>query len=215
MSLPPGAVLNQDLLDDIGDELNVKHLQPLNAESGVIDVQLKANFRELGKRFGRRTPRVAAAITGAEPRALVDRLRAGCSVDLEVDGELVSVGADDVLVTEVPRTGWVVESHNGVTLALDTEITPELAEEGVARDVVRVVQQARREAELAVTDRIALSLVGPPDVLAAVRAREEFVINETLAVSVTLTRSLSEGFAGIVGDNRDIVVHVARARPSV
>ena len=68
---------------------------------------------------------------------------------------------DEVAVNEVPRSGWTVESQRGVTIALDTEITPELAAEGIARDAVRVVQQARREAGLDVSDRIELSIAAP------------------------------------------------------
>jgi isoleucyl-tRNA synthetase len=104
----------------------------------------------------------------------------------------------------------VVESQRGVTIALDTEITPELAAEGTARDVVRVVQQARRDADLDVADRIALTVAAPENVLAAVRAHQDFVAHETLATSVTLVDSLDEGFVGTVGEAVPITVGVAK-----
>ncbi|MCA1675062.1 MAG: DUF5915 domain-containing protein, partial [Actinobacteria bacterium] len=148
---------------------------------------------------------------GADPRALLDCLRASNSVELTVNDGPVTIGPDDVLVTEVPRTGWVVESQRGVTIALDTEITPELAAEGIARDVVRVVQQARREAGLDVADRIGLSIAGPPAVLAIVRIHKEFIAHEALATSVAVMDELSEGFSGAVGAAEDIAVHVVKA----
>ncbi|MGH3567410.1 MAG: isoleucine--tRNA ligase [Pseudonocardia sp.] len=210
VGLPAGTELIQALLDDVSDELNVKLLQPLDAGSEVIDVLVKPNFRELGKRFGKQTPQVANAILVADPRAVVDSLRQSGKVQITAVEE-VTIGPDDVLVTEVPRSGWVVESQRGVTIVLDTEITPELAAEGTARDIIRVVQQARREAGLDVSDRIALSIAAPQEVLAIVRAHQGFIVHETLAVSVALMDALSEGFTGTVGAAEEIVVSAARA----
>lgn len=211
VGLPAGCEVAQALLDDVSDELNVKLLQPLDAGSEVVDVRVKPNFRELGKRFGKQTQQVAKAILAAEPRAVVDCVRRSGGFQLSVAGDEVTIGPDDVLVTEVPRSGWVVESQRGVTIALDTEITPELKAEGIARDVVRVAQQARRDAELEVSDRIALSIAAPPHILAAVRTHQEFIAHETLAVSVALMNALSEGFGGTVGAGDEIVVRVVRA----
>jgi isoleucyl-tRNA synthetase len=207
VGLPGGIELAQALLDDVADELNVKSLQSLEAGNEVIDVVVKPNFRELGRRYGKQTQEVAKAILAADPSELAEGLRASGSVQL---GEF-SVGTDDVLVTEAPRSGWVVESQRGVTIALDTELTPELEAEGTARDVVRVVQQARREAGLEVSDRIALSIVAPAPVADVVRAHQEFIAHETLAVSVALMDALPEGYAGTVGANDEIMVNVVRA----
>ncbi|RAN93065.1 Isoleucine--tRNA ligase [Micromonospora saelicesensis] len=211
VGLPAGTVLPQALLDDIGDELNVKVLQPLDPQSGIIDVQVKANFRTLGRRFGNRTQHVAKAIAAVAPRDLVDGVRANGTYPLSVDGAQVEVGLDDILITEVPRTGWVVESQRGATIALDTEITPELAAEGVARDVVRIIQQARRDADFEVSDRITVSIAAPADVAAAISTHQKLIAHETLALQLTVVDALSEGFSGTVGDGQEIVVHVVRA----
>jgi isoleucyl-tRNA synthetase len=206
-----GAVLPRELLDDIADELNVKVLQPLDADSGVVDVQVKPNFRELGRRFGKRTQEVATALRAADARELVNAVRESGVFHLSIGGERVGVGADDLLVAEVPRSGWVVESQRGVTIALDTRLTPELEAEGVARDVVRVVQQARRDAGLDVSDRIALTIAAPWHVTAVVEAHREFIARETLAVSVTLVPALPDGFPGTVGAGEEINVRAVRA----
>jgi isoleucyl-tRNA synthetase len=209
--LPSGTALPPDLLADVADELNVKDLQPLDADSGIVDVQVKPNFRELGRRFGKRTQQVAGALLAADPRQVVDGVRESGVFHLPVDGEKVGVGPDDILVTEVPRTGWVVESQRGVTIALDTRLTPELEAEGVARDVVRAVQQARRDAGLDVSDRITLAIAGPAHILAVVGTHREFIAHETLAVSLTPVETLPEGFPGTVGAAEEILVRARRA----
>ncbi len=210
MGLPTGTELAQALLDDVSDELNVKLMQTLDTGSDVIDLRVKPNFRELGKRFGKQTPQLAKAILAADPRTMVDSLRQSGAARVTTADDEIIIGPDDVLVTEVPRSGWVVESQHGVTLALDTEITPELAAEGTARDVVRVVQQARREADLDVSDRVDLSIAAPQEVLTIVQAHQGFIAQETLAVSVALMDTLSEGFTGTVGAAEKVVVSVVR-----
>ncbi|MBA8923402.1 isoleucyl-tRNA synthetase [Kutzneria viridogrisea] len=184
VGVPPGVTLPDGLLADIAAELNVKAVAPLAGE--VLDVTVKPNFRELGKQHGKQTPLVAKAVSAADPVALVASLRATGAASVLVDGTAVSLGPADVVVTEVPRSGWVVESQRDVTIALDTEITPELAAEGTARDVVRAVQQARRDADLDVADKITVTITAPADVLAAVETHRDFLAAETLALDISL-----------------------------
>ncbi|KOV90036.1 isoleucine--tRNA ligase [Nocardia sp. NRRL S-836] len=192
------VALPQELLDDIADELNVQELLPLEAASEVVDVEVRANFRALGTRFGKRTQEVATAISAADPRGLAEALRGSGTVDVTLSDGPVTIELEHVLLTEAPRSGWVVESQQGVTIALDTALTPELEAEGLARDVVRLVQQARRDAGFDIADRIALTLAARDDVLAAVRTHREFVERETSAASLSL----------IAGD--DVEVRVSR-----
>jgi isoleucyl-tRNA synthetase len=210
VGLPAGTEVPPALLADVADELNVKHLAALESSATVIDVTVKPNFRELGKRFGKRTQAVATAVTAAEPGTLVERLRGEGTATVMVDGEPVPLAPDDVLVTEVPRTGWVVESTRGVTIALDTQLTPELTAEGIARDVVRSIQQARREAGFDVSDRIIASVGGGDAVLAAMRAHEDFAKRETLADTLTLSSGLADGIVAVVGEGDEVRIAVAR-----
>jgi len=94
-------------------------------------------------------------------------------------------------------------------VVLDTTVTPQLQAEGLARDVVRVVQQARREADLAVTDRISLTVSAASDVVAATRTHLEFLKGETLAEEVDFAE-LHDGFTGEVGDGDQVLVRVTR-----
>ncbi|MFD5829935.1 isoleucine--tRNA ligase [Lentzea sp. NPDC060358] len=211
VGLPPGVEVGQDLLDDIAVELNVKVLQPLDAGDEVVDVQVKANFRELGKRYGKQTQHVARAISAADPKSVVDGIREFGKAEIPFEYGKITVEPGDVVVTEVPRSGWVVESQKGLTIALDTVVTPELEAEGTARDVVRVVQQARKDAGLDIADRITLSVVAGDEVREVLRVHGEFVRHEVLATSLEFADELPGGAAGTVGSGSEITVAVAKA----
>ena len=99
--------------------------------------------------------------------------------------------------------------NNSGLVILDTDVTPELAAEGLARDLVRVVQQARRDAGLEITDRISLTVQAPEEVTAALRSHEEFVRGETLSEQVGYG-AVDDGFAGSVGEGVDVRVAVAK-----
>jgi isoleucyl-tRNA synthetase len=209
VGLPAGVTLSAELLDDIAEELNVKQLSPLNATDAVLDVQLKPNFRVLGRRFGKQTQSAADAIRAVDPTELLERLRTTGAASIDLDGATHELTEADVTVTETPRTGWVVESQRGSTIALDTELTDELLAEGTVRDLVRVVQQARRDAGLDISDRITLTIAGPSHVLAAATEHEQYLAGETLANTVAYTHNLDGGSTGAAG-SAEVTVRVTR-----
>ncbi|MFE9064185.1 isoleucine--tRNA ligase [Streptomyces violaceusniger] len=148
--------LGAELRAQIEEELNVSSLASLSEVGGsLVDTTAKANFRALGKRFGKGTQPVAKAIAEAEAAALSIALREG-NASVVVDGETVALSPDEVIITETPREGWSVASDAGATVALDLEITPELRRAGLARDAIRLIQEARKNSGLDVADRIAL-----------------------------------------------------------
>ncbi|MCZ1010459.1 isoleucine--tRNA ligase [Streptomyces lydicus] len=150
------AGLPEDLRAQITEELNVSSLAALSEVGGsLVDTTAKANFRALGKRFGKGVQAVAKAVAAADAAALSLALRDG-TASVEVDGETVTLAPDEVIITETPREGWSVASDAGATVALDLEITPELRRAGLARDAIRLIQEARKNSGLDVADRIAL-----------------------------------------------------------
>ncbi|MYT17728.1 Isoleucyl-tRNA synthetase [Streptomyces sp. SceaMP-e96] len=150
------ADLSDDLRAQIAEELNVSSLASLSEVGGsLVDTTAKANFRALGKRFGKGVQAVAKAVAAADAAALSLALREG-TASVEVDGETVSLAPEEVIITETPREGWSVASDAGATVALDLEITPELRRAGLARDAIRLIQEARKNSGLDVADRIAL-----------------------------------------------------------
>jgi isoleucyl-tRNA synthetase len=182
VSAPGYAELPPELLAEITDELNVRAVESL--QGALVDRVVKPNFRALGRRHGNRTAAVAAAITAADPERLVEALRSG-ETTVDVDGEAVPVGPDDVVVTETPREGWAVATDGGETVALDLTISPELRRAGIARDFVRLVQEGRKAAGFDVVDRIELWWRTGTDneAAAAIREHGAWIAAEVLAVS--------------------------------
>ncbi|MFF5717165.1 isoleucine--tRNA ligase [Streptomyces buecherae] len=148
--------LPEELRAQIAEELNVTSLASLSGMGGsLVDTTAKANFRALGKRFGKGVQAVAKAVAEADAAALSLALREG-TAEVTVDGERVELAPDEVIITETPREGWSVASDAGATVALDLEITPELRRAGLARDAIRLIQEARKNSGLDVADRIAV-----------------------------------------------------------
>jgi isoleucyl-tRNA synthetase len=181
----PGLLsLPAELAAQVADELNVKELAPLQRDgSELVRYLVKPNFRSLGKRFGSGTQQVAAAIARADPANLATTLAAAGAADLDVDGATVSIGPDDVTVTQVPAAGWAVAADGAETVALEVTVTAELRREGLAREFVRLVQDARKGDGLDVTDRIALWWsTGSQELAAALHEHQAMIAGEVLAV---------------------------------
>jgi isoleucyl-tRNA synthetase len=173
----------------LADELNVAAVDELGAVAGdLVDYTVKPNFRSLGRRFAGRTPQVAAAVGAAQPARLVSAIRAAGVATVEVDGEPVQVSGDDVVITETPRADWAVASAAGETVALDLTLTDDLRRAGRLREVIRAVQEARKDAGLEVSDRIELwwqAETTSGEVASALRDGAALLAEEVLAVSVT------------------------------
>ena len=177
------TALPADLQSQVLDEVNVEEIVVLDGDTDLVEVSVKANFRTLGRRFATSTPAVAAAITSADPTTLVTALRSAGNATVSVDGSDVQLEPEDVLITETPREGWAVATEHGDTLALDLNITESLRSRGLAREFVRLVQEARKIDGLDVSDRIALTWrTNDPEVSAALREHQELIAAEVLAV---------------------------------
>jgi isoleucyl-tRNA synthetase len=175
--------LPAEMRDQVAGELNVRVLDALGTVADdLVDHVVKPNFRALGRRFGSRTQAVAAAVTAVDPATLAGQLRTAGEASVVVDGEPVTIGPDDVIVTQTPRAGWSVASDGGETLALDLDVTPELRREGLAREVIRLVQDARKADGLDVSDRITLRWsAADPELAAALTEHGTLIAGEVLA----------------------------------
>ncbi|MEE1785105.1 isoleucine--tRNA ligase [Streptomyces sp. SP17BM10] len=149
--------LPADLRAQIAEELNVSALESLAEVGGsLVDTSAKANFRALGKRFGKGVQDVAKAVAATDAARLAAELRANGETTVELNGETIALSPDEVIITETPREGWAVANESGATVALDLAITPELKRLGIARDAIRQIQEARKNSGLDVADRIVL-----------------------------------------------------------
>jgi isoleucyl-tRNA synthetase len=182
--------LGDELRAEVAEELNVGEVEPLSSAGALVDHSAKGNFRALGKRFGKRTPVVAAAIAAADPAWLTSALAAEGHATVDVEGEPVEVVAEEVIVSERPREGWSVVNEQGETVALDLDLTPELVRAGLAREVVRLVQEARKNSGFEVSDRIELLWAADDsegELARALREHGGSVADEVLATSMRET----------------------------
>ena len=175
-------------------------------ELGSYDV--KPNYRSLGPRFGKQMPQVAAAVEALDPAHVAAALRDHGRVAISIDGHDHELGADDLTLAMQPLEGYQLEREGSHAVALDLELDDELRREGLAREVVHAVQNARKSAGLQVEDRIELSLGGDEELLAAARDHEGYLAQETLAVSVAFNGS---GGTEATIDGRPLTVSVSRA----
>ena len=176
--------LSAQLREQICEELNISTLESLDdGGAGLVDTSVKANFRSLGQRFGKQTPAVADAIAASDPAALLAEVRANGSTTLTVSGlGDVSIAEGDVVITETPREGWAVAADAGESIALDITITDDLRRAGLAREIVRAIQEARKNSGLDVADRISVYWSSADeDVLATMSEHGEMIGAEVLA----------------------------------
>jgi isoleucyl-tRNA synthetase len=168
----------------VASELNVKELDFVRSEAELVSYRVKPNYRSLGPRLGKSMPRAAAAIEALDAGGVASQLEAGAEVGIVVDGREHTLSAEDINLVMEPLEGYQVEAEAGHAVALELDLDDELRREGLAREVVRAVQEARKQAGLEVSDRISLELGGDEELLTAAREHESYIAGETLATSV-------------------------------
>jgi isoleucyl-tRNA synthetase len=174
-------------------------------------VAVKANFRSLGARFGKQTPVAAAAITGSDPAAIVRALRSEGTVRIDA-GELgaIDVTEADLVVSETPRAGWAVVTESGESLALDLHMDDELRRAGLAREIVRTLQEGRKASGLDVSDRIHVWWASEDAELATALAEHAAgIAAEVLALSFEGTPAPSTAIE--IPTDLPVVLHLSRA----
>ncbi|HZM16449.1 MAG TPA: isoleucine--tRNA ligase [Candidatus Krumholzibacteria bacterium] len=174
----------EEFAEQIRDELNVKAVHFDEREAELVDFVVKANFKSLGPRLGKEVQKAARAIA-ALPLAEVLALESGRSTTVVVDGVEVTLGPEDVAIERHEKSGLFVECSGSLTVALDKELTPELLEEGLAREFVNRVQGLRKEAGLQVTERIRILYhSAAPEVGRAVAVHGDGIRVETQALEL-------------------------------
>jgi len=208
ISAPGFASLPPELRAQVAEELNVHALETMSTvDVDLVDYSVKPNYKALGRRFGKETPAVARTITNADPAALAEALRTAGTAVLTVDGKPVRLSADDVIVTQTPKAGWTVAADAGETVALEVTLTPELRREGLAREAIRLIQDARKSDGLDVTDRIELWWeASDPELAAALKEHGPTIANEVLATTYQEGQPSAEnGNAGFAEHTDDLL----------
>ncbi|HZO07546.1 MAG TPA: DUF5915 domain-containing protein, partial [Solirubrobacterales bacterium] len=167
--------------DLVTAELNVKELDFVTDQSELVSYTAKPNYRALGPRFGKDMPQVAAAVEALDAAHVAEVLAAGGEVGISIGGSDHSLAPEDLTLALQPLEGYEVEAEAGHAVALQLELDEELRREGLAREIVHAVQNARKEAGLEITDRIALGLGGEQALLEAAREHQAYLAGEVLA----------------------------------
>ncbi|MCX6152313.1 MAG: isoleucine--tRNA ligase [Ignavibacteriales bacterium] len=162
------------------EEVNIKELVILEDDSEIVSKSAKPNFKSIGPKFGKKANPVANAIRTLGKKEIA-QIEKGETVSIQLNDEEIVITRDDVEIVSTEIAGWLVETEDNVTVAIDTKLDDNLLAEGLAREFVNRVQNMRKEAGLDVVDRISISFEGSEKLVNSVRSFKEYIINEILA----------------------------------
>lgn len=173
----------------IKEELNIKAVEYVNEEAGIVKRSVKANFKALGKRYGKQTQNIANVILGMDEHQIRSFLQEQ-SFTLNIDDDSYLITLEDVDVITHDMEGWLVANEGSLTVALDTEINQELKQEGLAREFVNRIQNLRKNIGLQVTDRINVKFSANKEISDAIIKLSDYVCNEILCVTCSSVENI-------------------------
>jgi isoleucyl-tRNA synthetase len=178
--------------DLIKAEVNVKEIVFLDDASGILIKQIKPNFKALGPRFGKDMGLISKEIQNLSTEQISQFDKEG-SLTVVIAGKSVILSLEDVEITSQDIEGWLVANSNGITVALDITISPELKQEGIARELVNRIQNIRKDAGFEVTDKVKVHLQNEDTLKMAVKANEGYIKSETLTEVLVFEEDLGNG----------------------
>ncbi len=178
--------------DLIKHEVNIKEIELLEDASDILVKQIKPNFKTLGPKFGKEMKLIANAIHNfsKEDIATIERDQ---KIEVGLEGKMINLELSDVEISSKDIEGWLVANEGAITVALDVIISEDLREEGVARELINRIQNARKDSGLEVTDKIKLSILKFEDFEKSIKKNKEYVMRETLTEELTFVEQLTEG----------------------
>ncbi len=178
--------------DLIKSEVNVKEIELIDEGSGILVKQIKPDFKKLGPRFGKDMKTVAQAITNFGQKEISELEKEG-EITVLINEKSTTLCIDDVAISSQDIEGWLVANSEGVTVALDVTISPELKNEGIARELVNRIQNLRKDSGFEVMDRVEVTLKDDEILKKAVSQNIEYIKQETLTEILQFKEELSEG----------------------
>ncbi|CAB4537570.1 unannotated protein [freshwater metagenome] len=174
--------------DQIADELNVVDLADIaDADGDLVNISIKANFKSLGAKYGKEVQDIAKAISATDATTLVKTLRASGTTTVAT----WKIELEDLVITEVPKSGWMVASHEGESVALDLALSQELIDAGNVREVIRFIQERRKSDGFEISDRIKVRWNTDPAIVSAITSAAKHISDEVLALEFTHDATLS------------------------
>ncbi|MGB1500818.1 MAG: isoleucine--tRNA ligase [Flavobacteriaceae bacterium] len=176
----------------IKHEVNIKEIELLEDASDILVKQIKPNFRTLGPKFGREMKLIANAIQNFSKDEIL-RIETEGEIPVEVEGKIINLELSDVEISSKDIEGWLVANEGSITVALDVTVSEELRKEGVARELINRIQNARKDSGLEVTDRIKLTVLNFGDLQASINDNKEYIMSETLTDELVFVDQLNDG----------------------
>ncbi|MFY0629069.1 MAG: isoleucine--tRNA ligase [Flavobacteriaceae bacterium] len=176
----------------IKHEVNIKEIELLEDASGILVKEIKPNFKVLGPKYGKDMKAISNAIRGFSKEDISTIEKEG-EIPVEIDGKIINLGLADVEISSKDIEGWLVANEGSITVALDVTISEDLRKEGVARELINRIQNARKDTGLEVTDRIKLTVLRFGDLEESINNNKEYIMSETLTSELEFVDELSNG----------------------
>jgi isoleucyl-tRNA synthetase len=189
------------------NEVNVKKIEYITDTAGILVKRIKPNFKTLGPRYGKLMKEIGAAINGMEQNeiAAFEKEKAMC---ITAGGKQIDLTLEDVEIIFEDIPGWLVANEGSITVALDINISEELKQEGMARELINRIQNIRKESDFDVTDKIQVIIEQHELVNDAIEIHGKYIGNQTLAQSVQLTNKLENNHSKRVEIEEDVFINI-------
>jgi isoleucyl-tRNA synthetase len=178
--------------DLIKHEVNIKEVQILEDASDILIKQIKPNFKALGPKFGKDMRFVAAEVQKFTQED-INKIEKDKNISIEINGKNITLEHSDVEISSKDIEGWLVANEGSLTVALDVTITEELHKEGIARELVNRIQNARKDSGLEVTDKIKLTVLNHQNLQQSISENKEYIMSETLTNELVFVDDLQNG----------------------
>ncbi|MBU1719348.1 MAG: isoleucine--tRNA ligase, partial [Bacteroidetes bacterium] len=189
-------------------EVNVKKIEYLSDDADFLVKKIKPNFKTLGPRFGKQMKELANAITELDQKSIIDFERNG-TFNIHFNGSEITISAEDVEIINEDIPGWQVANSHNITVALDTTITTELREEGIARELVNRIQNIRKEKKFEVTDKIYIRVGKHDEINHAIKNNLHYICSETLAAELELVDGILISDAEEIEIDEQVSIRIA------
>lgn len=176
------------------EELNVKSLEFIAPDASLVTYRIKPNLPKIGKAYGKLVPQIKQALSQADGRMIAEHVAQNKSFELPVGDRMINFETEDVLIETESASGYSCAESDGYLVGLDTTIDETLKREGIARELVRTIQDARKQAGLEISDRIDLAVVGSDTVLNALKDHKSYIMEETLTQNWVDFDALKNGY---------------------
>jgi isoleucyl-tRNA synthetase len=174
-------------MQQIRDELNIREVNFIDSDAELVSYSIRPNFARLGKHFGKLMPDIKTELLKSDSAEIAKLVQQNKTFELEIAGQTLQFEPDDIQLQTKSAEGYACSSAEGFLVALDTTLNEPLIIEGIARELVRTIQDARKSAELEISDRIELAITGSERVMNAMQEYRDYIMSETLAVQLGQT----------------------------